>query len=206
MARDKKQPQTPVKPVKKETKAAPRAPRKGRARDEAKVTAFVENKARGESNGEAAMGAGYGETEASAKTQGTRLMADPDIRARVDARRTALLEAAQIDSAEVYGVFGLQMRGFDWADIFPDNPFVQHLKACGVSSSIVIRKMKFDPLTQRVTELEATDSHKAAASLAKLMEDAGALGKPKKPLTDEERAARAAELLDTVRLRLVKPA
>jgi hypothetical protein len=184
--------------------AAPEPKRKGgRKRDEAKVDAFVERKARGESGREAAKNAGYGGTEASAKTQGSRLMDDPDIRTRVEARRAELLAAAQIDSAEVYGTFGLQMRGFDWADIFPDNPFVQHLKACGVSSSIVIRKMKFDPLTQRVTEIEATDPHKAAASLAKLMEDAGTLGKPKKPLTAEERAA---ELLDTVRLRLVKPA
>lgn len=189
------------KPGAKKTDA-PR--RKGRPRDESKVDLFVENKAKGESNREAAKGAGYGTTDGSSATQGDRLMADPDIRERIGARRAQLLEAAQIDAAEVYGVFGLQMRGFDWADLFPDNPFVRRLKECGVSSSIVIRKMKFDPLTQRVTEVEATDSHKAAASLAKLMEDAGTLGKPKTPLTAEERAARAAELLDTVRLRLVK--
>lgn len=190
----------------KPAEAAPAEPRrKGRKRDEAKVDAFVEHKARGESDREAAKNAGYGGTDGSSKTYGSRLMDDPDIRERVEARRAQLLEAAQIDSAEVYGVFGLQMRGFDWADIFPDNPFIQHLKECGVSSSIIIRKMRFDPLTQRVTEIEATDPFKAAAKVADLLEDAGKLGKPKKPATAEERAARAAELLDTVRLRLVKP-
>lgn len=201
---------TKGKGAKKGAAAKPAAPaepkRGGRKRDEAKVDAFVERKARGESNREAAKNAGFGGTDGSAKTHGARLMDDPEIRERVEARRAQLLEAAQIDSAEVYGVFGLQMRGFDWADIFPDNPFIQHLKECGVSSSIIIRKMRFDPLTQRVTEIEATDSFKAAAKVADLLEDAGKLGKPKKPQTVEERAARAAEILDSVRLRLVKPA
>lgn len=187
-------------------KAKGDAPKKkgGPRRDPGKVDRFVEEKAKGATPAAAARAAELSDKPDSARVIGNRMMADPGIGARVEERRAELLDAARMDSEEVFGVFGLQMRGFDWADLFPDNDFIRKLKEHGVSSSVVIRKMKFDPVTQNVVEVEATDSFRAAAKVADLLEEVGRLGRPRRPRSPEERAERAAQILGAVKLRVVK--
>ncbi|MBC7931550.1 MAG: GIY-YIG nuclease family protein [Rubrivivax sp.] len=63
-----------------------------RRRDEHKVSAFIELVAGGLSHRRAVHNAGWNQTDDSASVTANRLMKDPDIRARVEARRAEILE------------------------------------------------------------------------------------------------------------------
>jgi hypothetical protein len=104
-------------------KAAPRKPAPKR-RDPAKVERFVEEAARpGVTQGEAATRAGFTDNPASAKVQGSILMSDPDIRARVQMRRAEALRRAQVETDEIIGGLA-EIATASLADVLlPDGTF-----------------------------------------------------------------------------------
>lgn len=204
-------------------KAAAKAPAKkaaskgGVRRDPAKVERFVEELARpGVTQADAAAAAGFSDNPASAKVQGSILASDPDIRARIEARRRELLDHAQVESGEIVGLLASHMRG-DMADLLPEDAFLAQAKARGVSGLIreleiterlIIGKGDEPPVRERHYKIKLHSAQEAAAKLGALMEKGfGEDARDNLPRTESERAARVGELLQRGRLRLVgKPA
>lgn len=216
-AKGKGEKRTASKKAPAKTPAKQSSKKGGVKRDPAKVERFVEELARpGVTQGEAATAAGFTDNPASAKVQGSILAADPDIRARVEARRRVLLEHAQVESGEVVGLLASHMRG-DMADLLPEDAFLAQAKARGVSGLIreleiterlIIGKGDEPPVRERHYKIKLHSSQDAAAKLGALMERGfGEDARENVPRTEAERAARVGELLERGRLRLVgKPA
>jgi phage terminase small subunit len=206
--------------TKKPAKKAAAKKRGGRVRKPEVVDHFVEEMARpGAELGPAYTAAGGTDNPDSASVIGGRLMQDPEIRARIEARRAELLGHAQVDSGEIVGLLASHLRG-DMADLLPDDAFLKQAKERGVSGLIkrleitdrIVPGRADEPgfVLERRYKIEIHSSQEAAAKLGSLLEKGfGEDARSGAPRTEAERGARIAELLAAgrQRLRLVgKPA
>jgi phage terminase small subunit len=91
--------------TRKRTKTTSKVPsKKGvRTRDAAKVDAFVERKAAGESGVDAVQNAGWEQSPRAAAVTASRLMSDPDIRARVERRLEEARARAAMETDVIIG-------------------------------------------------------------------------------------------------------
>jgi hypothetical protein len=93
----------PVKGSKKSSKAKAAPKKQGRKRDAAKVSTFVERAAQHGNGARAAREAGFAEERVASAVAASRLMADPDIRARVERRREEALRRAGMETDVIIG-------------------------------------------------------------------------------------------------------
>jgi hypothetical protein len=121
---------------------------------------FVAN---GGNGTKAAEDAGFssGTNGASAAVAASRLLRNVKVRERI----RQLEEESGVSAAEVVGTLAAHMRG-DVTDALPqDDPFVLRVKDAGISH--LIKKVKFDKETGKLTEVEFHDSQAAARTLGK---------------------------------------
>jgi phage terminase small subunit len=125
---------------------------------------FAQNYVENGGNGtKAAINAGFaaGEDGATAAVTASRLLRN----AKVQERIKELESESFVSSSEVVGLLASHMRG-NVTDTLPDDdPAVQRLKESGVSH--LIKKVKFDKVTGKMTEIEFHDSQAAARTLGK---------------------------------------
>jgi phage terminase small subunit len=125
---------------------------------------FAQNYVANGGNGtKAAENAGFssGVDGASAAVAASRLLRNDKVRERIK----ELESQSHVSTSEVVGTLASHMRG-DVTDALPnDDENVKRLKASGVSH--LIKKVKFDKETGKMTEIEFYDAQAAARTLGK---------------------------------------
>lgn len=174
-------------------KAAPKR-RSSSKPDASKKEKFVESVARHGNQARAAQEAGWEQSDAAAAVTGSRLMADPEVRARVDAKRRESLAHYEVERREVIGTVAAHLRG-DLADVFTEDELLRAAKAAGVSRNIKKLKVTTDThhhkdgtTTVTVTrEVELHDPQRAGQLLGKWLGMEKAEGQNPEDVEREER-------------------